>query len=78
MLNVHIKALWYTIYIFDSDLVWRLMIIKGKKIVLCGFREFLTFNAIFFLFCFLQNNTYSKFLNAQNCIKKDLEIYIFT
>ena len=28
-----IKGYWYTIYIFDSDLVWRmqLMIIKGQK-----------------------------------------------
>ena len=36
-LNVEIKAFSTTIYIFDSDFVWRmkLMIIKGKKFVLC-------------------------------------------
>ena len=31
MFNVRIKDFWYTIYNFDTDLVWRmqLMIIKG-------------------------------------------------
>ena len=35
--NVCIKAFWYTIYIFDSDIIWRmqLMIIKCSICVVC-------------------------------------------